>query len=121
MMDLEHCVQRLIDYIGSCERIRSTPMPFAYMVHLRRALILYCYTLPLALAETYGWATIVATLLISYVFFGIEEIGVEIEDPFGNDENDLPLEKLCELIDRNLQGLLAHELDPLPPTEPVVA
>jgi putative membrane protein len=46
---------------------------------------------------------------ISYVFFGIEEIGVEIEGPFGHDANDLPLEDICETIHRNLYALSGAE------------
>jgi putative membrane protein len=61
----------------------------------RRALVLYCATLPFALVDTLGWVAVVATFLVAYVFFGIEEIGVEIEDPFGLDDNDLPLERIC--------------------------
>lgn len=105
-MTLDNNVQLLIDYLGSCERIHKTPLPFAYVVHLRRALILYCITLPFALIADYGWATIIDTLLIAFVFFGIEEIGVEIEDPFGEDDNDLPLEQLCGTIERNLLAVL---------------
>jgi putative membrane protein len=102
MMTLDNNVQLLVDYIGACERIHKTPLPFAYVVHLRRALILYCVTLPFALIEAYGWSTVVDTLLIAYILFGIEEIGVEIEDPFGEDDNDLPLEQICATIERNL-------------------
>ena len=103
---LDQNVQLLIDYLGACERIRKTPLPFAYVVHLRRALILYCFTLPFALVKDFGWGTILDTLLVTYVFFGIEEIGVEIEDPFGEDDNDLPLEGICATIEQNLLGLL---------------
>jgi putative membrane protein len=103
---LDQNVQMLTDYLGACERIHSTPLPFVYVVHLRRALILYCFTLPLALVGEYGWAAIVDTLMVSYVFFGIEEIGVEIEDPFGLDANDLPLEGICAKIEANLVALL---------------
>lgn len=99
---LDQNVQLLVDYCGACERIRSTPLPFAYAVHLRRALIVYCFTLPLALVQKYGWETVPVTLLIAYVLFGIEEIGVEIEDPFGSDHNDLPLESICSTIEQNL-------------------
>jgi putative membrane protein len=106
---LEHNVQLLVDYLGACERIHQTPMPFAYMVHLRRAMIIYCFTLPFALVESFGWLAIVATMFVAYTFYGIEEIGVEIEDPFGTDENDLPLEQICETVERNLFALVeAH-------------
>ena len=100
---LDQNVQLLIDHCGACERIRSTPLPFAYAVHLRRALIAYCFTLPLALVQSYGWETVPVTLMIAYVLFGIEEIGVEIEDPFGSDVNDLPLKAICETIEQNLR------------------
>lgn len=99
-------VNLLIDYIGSCERIQKTPLPFAYVVHLRRALILYCLTLPFALVETYGWSTIGDTLLIAYILFGIEEIGVEIENPFDEDDNDIPLDQICANIEGNLMAVI---------------
>jgi putative membrane protein len=73
------------------------------MVHLRRVLIFYCFTLPFALVGEHQWVTVLETLLVAYVFFGIEEIGVEIEGPFGLDENDLPLERFCSLIEADLQ------------------
>ncbi|MBX6312101.1 MAG: hypothetical protein IRY99_04160 [Isosphaeraceae bacterium] len=105
-MTIDQNVQLLIDYLGGCERIHRTPLPFAYVVHLRRALILYCFTLPFALVRDFGWSTILATLLVAYIFFGIEEIGVEIEDPFGTDDNDLPLGDLCARIERDLLALI---------------
>lgn len=104
-MALDRNIELLVDYMGGCERIRKTPLPFAYVVHLRRALVLYCFTLPFALVDTFGWATILDVLVVSYVFFGIEEIGVEIEGPFGYDENDLPLEEICETIRKNLYAI----------------
>lgn len=104
-ISLDRNVQLLIDYMGACERIHNTPMPFAYMVHLRRALILYCFTLPFALLEPFGWGAVAGVLLIAYILYGIEEIGVEIENPFGDDENDLPLESICCSIEENLRGV----------------
>ena len=102
---LDQNVQLLVDYLGSCERIHRTPMPFAYMVHVRRVILLYCYSLPLTLVKDFGWWTIPATLFVAFVLLGIEEIGVEIEDPFGTDDNDLPLEAFCETIRRNVEEL----------------
>ena len=103
---MDQNIQLMIDYLGGCERIKKTPLPFAYMVHIRRALMLYCTTLPFALVNDFGTGAIVGTFLVAYIFFGIEEIGVEIENPFDGDENDLPLEKICETIDNNLRALL---------------
>ncbi|WP_074308310.1 bestrophin family protein [Singulisphaera sp. GP187] len=104
-ISLDQNVQLLIDYFGACERIHKTPLPFVYVVHLRRSLVLYCFTLPFALVDPYGWWAIPASLLVAYTYFGIEEIGVEIENPFGLDDNDLPLERFCETIERDLLEL----------------
>ncbi len=109
MVSLDQNVQLLIDYMGACERIHKTPMPFAYMVHLRRALLLYCFTLPFGLVDSFGWYTVAGTFITSYIFFGIEEIGVEIEDPFGDDDNDLPLEQICRNIENNVMALVDPE------------
>lgn len=103
---LDQNVAILIDVLGGCERIHNTPMPFAYVVHLRRAVILYCLTLPFGLVEKFGWATVPAVLLIAYNLFGVDETGVEIEDPFGHHQNDLPLEDICATIAADLHGIL---------------
>lgn len=112
---LDQNVQLLVDYLGSCERIHRTPMPFAYMVHVRRVLLIYCYSLPLALVRDYDWWTIPATLFVAFVMLGIEEIGVEIENPFGNDDNDLPLEAFCETIRRNVEEMAGRPDERTPP------
>lgn len=101
----DHNIELLIDYCGACERIHTTPLPFAYAVHLRRVLIAYCMTLPFALVKDFGWMTIPATFLISYALYGVEEIGVEIEDPFGFEANDLPIQKYCEAIEKTLRDV----------------
>lgn len=59
---LDQNVQLLVEYLGGCERINSTPLPFAYMVHLRRVMIVYCCTLPVALVDPFGWLTVPAVL-----------------------------------------------------------
>jgi putative membrane protein len=105
LMEIERNIHLLVGYLGGCERIRKTPLPFAYVVHLRRALVIYCLTLPFALLDSFGWFSLVAVLLIAWTFFGIEEIGVEIEGPFGDDANDLPMREICETIHNNVYAL----------------
>jgi len=113
---LDSSVRHVIDSLGGCERIRRTPLPFAYVVHLRRALLIYCYTLPFTLVSDFGWFTVLAVALVSFIFLGIEEIGVEIEGPFGHDENDLPLDEICQTIYKNVYGL-ADIIEPAAPRD----
>lgn len=100
LMDIQ--VANLIDAAGACDRIHRTPLPFAYVVHLRRCLAIYCLTLPFATLDGFGWGQVAVSLLVSFILLGIEEIGVEIEDPFGCDENDLPLEAFCQTVVEDL-------------------
>ena len=105
---LDQNVNQLVDYLGGCERIHRTPLPFAYGVHLRLALLAYCCTLPLPLVQEFSWWTIPAVALITYILFGIDEIGLEIENPFGGTSHDLPLEEFCQRIEQNVRELQAN-------------
>lgn len=100
---LDNDVEEMIDLLGGCERILSTPLPYAYAVHLRRALVLYCGTLPFAIVDNFHeWTVLVATMM-AYILIGIEEIGTEIENPFGTSHNDLPLERICTNLQTQLR------------------
>jgi len=44
--------------------------------------------------------------LVSFTLFGIEEIGIEIENRFGYDANDLPLDAICATMRRNIEDLI---------------
>ena len=62
----------------------------------------YVYSLPFALLPLMHYLTPVACSFIAYVQFGIDEIAVEIEEPFGEDYNDLPLDDLTRAAARRL-------------------
>jgi putative membrane protein len=94
-----------LDHQGACERILRTPIPFAYAVHIKQLLMVYLATLPLALVPLMNWGAVPAVIVIAFGLLGIEEAGVEIEDPFGDDPNDLPLENLCAVIARDTAAL----------------
>ncbi|MGF1457427.1 MAG: bestrophin family protein [Leptolyngbyaceae cyanobacterium] len=99
-------VDTLVDVLGGCERILKTPIPLAYVIHLKQLLLLYCLALPFQMVGLLGWWTAIAVGLISFAVFGIEEIGIEIENPFGHDPNDLPLDAICETMQRNIEDLI---------------
>jgi len=94
------------DSLGGAERILKTPIPFAYAQHIKLFVVLFCFTAPFAMAEIMGWATPVASGLLALALFGVDEIGVEIEDPFGDDPNDLPLDAIGEGIEAAVGELL---------------
>lgn len=100
-------VDTLNTNLGGYERILNTPMPLAYSLHLRHLIYLYCLIFPFQVVDSLQWLTIPATCLVAFALFGIEEIGVEIQNPFGYDENDLELDRYCEIIRNNVEEIVA--------------
>lgn len=103
-------VDQLVDALGACERILKTPMPLAYAIHLKQLVFIYCLSLPFELVDQLLWLTAPIVGLTSFAIFGIEEIGSEIENPFGYDSNDLPLDQICQTMRTNVEDLISIKL-----------
>jgi putative membrane protein len=84
---------------AGCERIANTPLPFAYTLLLHRAAYIFCLLLPFSLASSLGWMTPLFTVVIAYSFFGLDALSEELEDPFGMELNDLPLDRMCRVCE----------------------
>jgi ion channel-forming bestrophin family protein len=96
----------MVEVLGICERILKTPIPLAYSIHLKQLLLIYCLSLPFQLVSDSLLYTAPIVALISFTVFGIEEIGIEIENPFGCDSNDLPLDLICQTMQINIEDLI---------------
>ncbi len=103
--NMNQLLYQMIDVVGICERILKTPIPLAYSIHLKQLLMIYCLSLPFQMVDQLQWMTAPIVALISFTLLGIEEIGIQIEDPFGHDANDLPLENICSTMLRNIEDL----------------
>jgi putative membrane protein len=102
---------------GGCERIALTPVPFAYSLLLHRTALVFCLTLPFALAGSLDWWTLLPVLLVAYTFFGLDALGHQLEDPFGVEPNALPLDAMQRPVERELLSLLGYQElpDPIKP------
>lgn len=88
----------LNDVLTGTERVLTTPLPIAYAIAISQITWVYCILLPFQLYQNLGWVTIPATVAAGYIILGLLLIGQEIENPFGQDVNDLPLENYCAQI-----------------------
>tara|TARA_B100000674_G_scaffold334775_1_gene279591 strand:- start:19122 stop:19976 length:855 start_codon:yes stop_codon:yes gene_type:complete len=107
LLVLENEIEKLSNIQGACERIRNTPIPFGYAIHLKRILLIYLITLPFGFIKSLQWWSIPLMMLVFFTMVGIELIGEEIEDPFGKDVNDLPFDELQDKIEGNIDEI--HE------------
>ncbi|MBI1222431.1 MAG: hypothetical protein GC180_07500 [Bacteroidetes bacterium] len=98
-------LKELTDITGACERIRKTPIPYSYNIFIKKFIFVYVMSLPFALVNVYGYGLIPLVMFTLYVLASLELIAEEIEDPFGEDANDLPTDMIAETIGKNLKEL----------------
>jgi putative membrane protein len=102
---MEALVGILLDSQGGCEKIHRTPLPFVYAALIKQVLFIYLASLPFVLVPRHDFMAPLIVAGVSLGMLGIEEAGVEIEDPFGIEDNHLPLDRLCEMIARDAADL----------------
>lgn len=95
-----------------CDRIANTPIPFAYSVLIHRTVFCFCLMLPFSLGSTLGLITPFLVGLLAYTFLGLDALSNELEEPFGTQSNDLPLDALVRIIEIDLLSTLGK---PTPP------
>jgi putative membrane protein len=92
---------------GACERIKNTPIPLAYSAFIKKFIIFYTMTLPVGYVFSIGYFVVIAVPFILYVLASLELIGESIEEPFGIDQDDLPIDKIAANIRKH-----CHEIIP---------
>lgn len=100
-------LQSFLEICGACERIKNTPIPYSYSTFIKKFIFIYVITMPFGFAFNLGHFTIPVTTFIFYVLASLELIAEEIEDPFGSDNNDLPMHKMAENIKKNIAEIIA--------------
>jgi len=107
---LEARIEALSGVHTACERLANTPLPFAYTLLVYRTAWLYCLLLPVGLTGSLGWATPIVVALVAYTFFGLDALGDELEEPFGTEPNDLPLDAMVRAVDRIVHHALGEPM-----------
>lgn len=100
-------LQSFTDVCGACERIKNTPIPYSYSAFIKKFIFIYVMTLPFSYVFTLGYYVIPVVVFIFYVLASLELIAEEIEDPFGNDANDLPTDKIAANIKKHVEEIFA--------------
>ncbi|WP_129714153.1 bestrophin family protein [Pedobacter sp. SYP-B3415] len=108
LISLNADLNAFTDICGGCERIKNTPIPFSYSVFIKKFIFVYVITLPIGWVFSLGYWVIPIVPFILYVLASLELIAEEIEDPFGYDANDLPVDTICNNIERHVGEILGH-------------
>jgi putative membrane protein len=106
VLGLQTELNTFTDAAGACERIRKTPIPYSYSVFLKKFIFLYVMSLPFAYVVSLGYLIVPVVCGVFYVLASLEVIAEEIEDPFGTDANDLPLDSIVETVRISVDEIL---------------
>jgi len=101
-------VVALNECLVGLDRVLNTPLPIAYSIAISQITWVYVMVLPFQLYASLGWITIPGTIFAAYIILGLSAIGREIENPFGHDVNDLPLEAFCEELEMDIDCITAQ-------------
>ncbi len=104
-MAMDVHLANLIDLLGGCERIANTGIPAAFAFFIKQGLLFYALIFPFGWVDEFGYLIIPLILMIVYTLLGLEILSEELEDPFGCDENDLPLDMITNNIGNNLRQI----------------
>ena len=99
-------VQQFTEICGGCERIKNTPIPYSYSAFIKKFIFIYVITLPFGWVFSLGYFVIPIVPFILYVLASLELIAEEIENPFGEDANDLPVSEICNNIEKHVGEIL---------------
>ena len=106
---LELNLFELYSVVGGIERLFTSPIPPTMTRHVVRSLCLWLLAMPLALIGSMPpLAVVFFTAATTYIFLGIEELGVQVEQPF----DILPLWQICHLATRNVEEAAFAHHDP---------
>ena len=92
----------LTDITGACERIKNTPIPYSYSLFIKKFIFVYTLTIPFGLLGDFGYWVAPINMFIFYALTSLEVIAEEIEDPFGNESNDLPTDQIAKNIKKSI-------------------
>lgn len=105
-LNINHELTLLTEVCGACERIKKTPIPYSYSLFIKKFVFVYIVTMPFCFVHEFGYWTILFSTFVFYVLASLELIAEEIENPFGDDANDLPTDELARTIGANVSEIL---------------
>ena len=113
--DLTKLLGELYNLQGGCERIKNTPLFRQFSIFSRIFVQLFITLLPFGLITELSkvgehgiWLVVPCTLLVSWVFMTMEQIGESSENPFDNGMNDVPISTICRSIEIDILELMGE-------------
>ncbi|KAK9806463.1 hypothetical protein WJX73_010427 [Symbiochloris irregularis] len=101
---MDQDIRAAMQEFGQSDDLLRQPLPTSYTSHTSRFLLVWLLFLPLAIWEVYGWATPFISAFLAFFLLGIENIAIQIEEPFSR----LPLDKIAHRLHLDIDEMRRH-------------
>mmetsp|Transcript_10926 Transcript_10926/g.16378 ORF Transcript_10926/g.16378 Transcript_10926/m.16378 type:complete len:313 (-) Transcript_10926:234-1172(-) len=104
-LKLHQYASEFTNYYHELAKFSATPYPFPTAQMTRIFLFVWMFSLPFALVHVSEepYSIVLIIFFITYGFFGLEFVSIELDDPFGDDPNDLEMDALSKVIIKGIQ------------------
>lgn len=123
--ELENLLKELYEHQGKCERIKGYPYPRQFATINLFFIRMFVFMVPFGMLKEFEklganavWYTIPFSVIVSWVFTSLEQIGSSTENPFEGGANDVPITAISRNIEIDLRDMLDEENLP-PAIQPV--
>ena len=135
--EMQKALKDFIDQQSKAERIKNFPYPRQYAIINTIFVWSFVALLPFGivgefdklnahvggfLAGNMGWFAIPFSLLISWMYISLDQVGESTENPFEGSANDVPMAQICRLLEIELKQMLGESDIPslLKPTNNII-
>jgi putative membrane protein len=120
-MELESTIRQLIDQQANAERLKNFPYPRQYATINTLFVRFFCLLFPFGLLQEFNklndsvtgfmqgnmvWLVIPFSVVVSWMYTSLEQVGESTENPFEGGANDVPISMLCRTVERELREML---------------
>ena len=109
-LGMNRYMNELVEINEQCKGIKKVPSPSSYTFHLRTFLILFTLCLPFGFVHDHNFMMIFIMMVIYGAYEGSLVVTEEMEEPFGLDKYDIPLDDICYSLKKHSHQLLNVEL-----------
>jgi len=88
---MDQTMQNVVQGFFGSTKIKNTGIPIAYTYMIKSMAVIWCWCVPITFIDSFEWGAPLFAFILCFCFFSISAVAEELEDPFGNELNDLPL------------------------------
>jgi putative membrane protein len=122
-MSMHEVLRSFSSHQGKSERIKNFPYPRQYATINTLFVKLFCILLPFGLLGEFNkltnqvdgilkgnmvWLVIPFSVLISWIYTSLEQVGESTENPFEGNANDVPISQMSRAVEIDIREMLGE-------------